>query len=242
MRTLVLLTFLAAFALLTGAATSIAYASQPSQGYVQYSVTLNSTQPSTFTVNESVTQTSQKGFDDIGLAISSTNTNLTLSRILNVSSFPEIFPYLPGINGTYSFQSHGIAISASIQNTGTSSVSFHGDNYQVTNYAISVTGTNSSSGKSGSLSGVFSSMPSGLLYSAQVKFNDTLSANVQLLATNLPLVSSTSSLSSATIGVAIVGASVFGAVALAVPALFKRAKNSSKNRNDVETKPDYWVD
>src|SRR5271157_1169914 len=101
---------------LTGLFTGIAFAAQPNQGYVKYSVSLSGgqtgLQPNSFTLNESVVPTSQKGFVDLGLLFSSSNTNLSFSRILNVTSLPQIFPYLPGINGTYSFQSHGMTISA----------------------------------------------------------------------------------------------------------------------------------
>lgn len=232
-----------ALALISGMATVAFAASTPSQGFVKYSITLSGKQigsySSSFTINESASQTSQAGFSKIGLAVSSADTNLSISKILNTSSFPEIFPYLPGINGSYSFETHGLTISANLQSSGTSSVAFEGKSYQVTNYVVSVSGTNASGGESGSLIGNISTMPTGLIYSAQLNFNGTFTAGVLLLSTDLPLVSSITTPISTTIGVAIVGASVFGAVALAVPALFKRAKNS---RNETKDKPDYWVD
>jgi uncharacterized surface anchored protein len=155
-------------ALLLLSATDIAFASQPNQGYVQYSVSLSGQAgPKTFTVNESASRTSQSGFVDLGLAISSPNTNLSFSRVLNASSLPETFPYLSGLNNeTFSFQSHGTTISLSIHDIGTSSATFNGRSYQLTNYEIAVSATNSSSGKSVSLNGTVSSVPSGLLYSA----------------------------------------------------------------------------
>src|SRR6266513_2245044 len=70
----------------------------PTQGYVEYRITLNN-QTSTlasFLLNESAQPTGQNGIVLVTANLLSTVRNFTYSRALNTSSFPEVFPYLLG--------------------------------------------------------------------------------------------------------------------------------------------------
>jgi hypothetical protein len=243
-----------------GVSANFAFAaSNPVQCYVQYRVTVNnqgdSTASRTVTVNESAKPTSQNGFIAITLALSSSKANFTYSRDVNSSSLPEVFPYLSGLaNQSFSYQVHGVSISANLVNKGAVPVSFNSKSYDATNYQVSFSAMNSSSGKSLSASGSLVSMPSGLIYSVQLLINGTTSINVQLVSTNLPLTDSPSSAN--TLGVAMVGAGVFGAAALAAPTIFKRVKHGTSAKNNIpinadetktqpengDEKPSYWVD
>ncbi len=103
-----------------------------------------------------------------------------------------------------------MTVKADFQSSGSTQIVFSGKTYQTTDYLVSITATNSSSGKLVSVTGNLSSMPSGLVYSAQFQFNNTYTASILLLSTNLPLVDDPGNTS--TIGIAIVGAGIFGAV------------------------------
>jgi hypothetical protein len=253
--------------LVVGAAsiTFVFAAPQPNSGYVQYTVTMGSqegsTIPRTLTINESVQPTSQNGFVAITLALSSNTMNFSYSRDLNSSSLPEIFPYLSGLaNQSFSYQMQGISISANIANTGTVQANFNGTSYQATNYLVSVSATNSTTGKLVSATGNLISMPSGLLYSIKLSINGlngTTQVNAQLLSTNLPLIAPPASINA--LGASMVGAGVIAAVAIAVPAVLKvkhknhpdtasntekkeTPQNSGAPESNGEDKPSYWVD
>src|SRR5437867_827190 len=71
----------------------------PTQGHVEYRITLNN-QGSTlasFLLNESAQPTGQNGIVLVTANLLSTVRNFTYSRALNTSSFPEVFPYPLGI-------------------------------------------------------------------------------------------------------------------------------------------------
>jgi hypothetical protein len=249
--------------LVVGAASNFAFATTPTSGYVQYSITVSSQGgsaiPTTIAVNESVQSTGQSGFVALTLALSSSALNFSYSRDVNSSSLPEIFPYLSGLTSqSFSYQVSGFSISASITNTGSSDVTFNGESYQVTNYQVYLSATNSTGGKSVSASGSLISMPSGLVDSAQFLINGTTSINAQLLSTNLTLTDPQSNVS--TVGVSLLVVGLFVAVAIAVPAVFKikKHRNSTNSASSDETegkqqsgdeqesgdekKPSYWVD
>lgn len=221
-------------------------ASSSTQGYVVYQVTFNKVGNQTsFVLNESSTSSNQNGFVDLTFALTSSFQNLSYSRVVNTSAAPEIFPFIPGItNQSFSYDTHGVAISAQISTAGTSSVSFNGANYAASKYLLDLSVTNSSSGKSVSATGTLLALPSGLLYSAQIQEagNSASTASFQLMSTNLPL-NDPSNASSTTEGTAMVGAGLLGAAALAIPFWkFRKKKDSAASPAGSEEKPSYWVD
>src|SRR5438876_4477999 len=85
--------------LLIGAVQGATVTIGPTQGHVEYRITLNN-QTSTlasFLLNESAQPTGQNGIVLVTANLLSTVRNFTYSRALNTSSFPEVFPYLLGI-------------------------------------------------------------------------------------------------------------------------------------------------
>lgn len=248
-KVLVLLFFVSM--LFTAGATNFAIASPgQSSGYVQYKVTIADpdfpTSPTSATVNYSVAPTGQAGFVDITLALSSAMTNFTYSKAVNSSSLPEIFPYLPGLtNQSFSYQTQGVSITANLVNAGQVTVSFNGTSYQATNYQASITASNASSAQSFSASGTVTSMPSGLINSAQLTLNQTTTINVTLLSTDL-------SLNAPPAGINVVGASLFGGAIIAVAAIaalavYRRTQQKKKSAQpqtlqENSEKPSYGVD
>lgn len=249
--------------LLFGAAFTLVSAATPTSGYVQYSITVSgqgiSNMPAAFTVNETVQPASQSGFISLTLSLSANMMNFSYSKDVNASSLPETFPYLSGLTSqSFSYQVSGFSISANIVNSGSSAVTFNGQSYQATNYQVSLSATNSTGGDSISANGNLTSLPSGLINSAQFLINGTTSINAQLLSTSLPLTSPASDVN--TVGASLLVAGVLVAIAVAVPAVFKirqhhNSTNSASTDNaeekqpsgeqqnsDDEEKPSYWVD
>ncbi len=258
--------------LMASTTLAIASAAQPDQGYVVYKITLsnNGTVTHSVTLNESSTPASQSGFLTMTLKLVSIDSSLTYSKVVNASKLPEVFPYIPAAmlnNQTFSYTKNDVSLTAHIKSAGQSQITFNGNSYQASNYAVSLTATNSSSGKSISTNGNFQIAPSGLLYSLNMQFNSTHTLQAQLLATNLPLTNSSSG-ASTSVGIAMVGAGVLGSVALAVPSFYKvrrshrksgelLAKKSGNETADKiaspdpqqssgaeaeKNKPSYWVD
>ena len=232
-----------------------------SEGYVQYGVTITGFDDhllfSDFLVNESVNPTDQPDFIDIALSLSSATTNFTYSRVVNSSSLPMIFPYLPGLtNQSFSYAMQGISISASLINTGQTPVNFNDITYQATKYLVSFSATNSS--KVISAEGKIVSMPSGLIYQIQLSFNQQSSVELTLLSTDLDLNQTQNNVNP--IGASILGGGAIIAVAIAAPTIFKKLKHNKSNHQtktnksktkqesdshpnkEDENKPSYWVD
>jgi hypothetical protein len=219
-------------------------ASSSSQGYVAYQVTLNrGGDQINFLLNESSTSTNQNGFVDLTFGLMSSLRNLTYSRVVNTSALPEIFPFIPSMtNQSFSYETHGFSINVRFSSDGASSVSFNRATYTASKYLLALSVTNSSSGQGMSATGVLLALPSGLMYSVQLQeANSGTSVSVQLVATNLPL-NDPSNTVSTTEGVAMVGAGLLGAVAIAIPWKFRKRKNSSATSEGSEKKPSYWVD
>ena len=249
MRISILLIALSIIALLS-VPSLIVFGAQPAKGYVEYNVTLSYQNNSTnFTVNESAQAASQSGLVPLTLAITSDNGNLTYSRLINVSSIPEIFPYTNGLdNQSFSYANKGGAISVHIVNTGSSSISFNGSTYQATNYKLFLSASNSS--HVFSAEGNIISMPSGLVYSLYLQVNGTTTIQAKLVSTDLSLASPSNS--STTVGVALVSAGVLGSFALAIPSAFKwrskrkhdmiRSTPNMSVEDSKKEKPPYWVD
>ena len=105
----------------------------PTQGHVEYRITLNN-QSSTlarFLLNESAQPTGQNEIVLVTANLISTLRNFTYSRALNTSSFPEVFPYLLGIsNQSLSYHTYGISLALHIVNTGNTQIAFKGQSFQ----------------------------------------------------------------------------------------------------------------
>jgi hypothetical protein len=235
--------------LLVGAVQGATITIGPTQGHVEYRVTLNhqGATVASFLLNESAQPTSQNGIVLVTANLLSTLRNVTYSRALNTSSFPEVFPYLPGIsNQSFSYHAYGISFSVHIVNTGNVPVTFNGANFQGTRYQVSASATSPSPTASFSGSGTIITMPSGLIYSLQLESIDSYSVQFQLEQTDLALVDPSNS--TLPVGIALVSLGLLGAVVFAVPSIFKQPKSKPKTTPSTpdepggEEKPSYWVD
>ena len=231
-----------------------------SAGYVQYGISITGFDDhlllEDFLVTESVSPTGQPDFNDIALSLSSDTTNFTYSKVVNSTSLPMLFPYMPRLtNQSFSYAMQGISISASLDNTGQTPVTFNDNTYQATKYLVSLSATNNS--KVVSAQGNIVSMPSGLIYSIQLSFNQQ-SVELTLISTDLELNQPQSSVDP--LGASILGGGAILAVAIAAPTIFKKIKhnkpkqqtktsqtknnqeNHENSNKEDENKPSYWVD
>lgn len=236
--------------LLVGAVQGATLTIGPTQGHVEYRVTINNqgAAVASFLLNESAQPTGQNGNVLVTANLLSTLRNATYSRALNTSSFPEIFPYLFGIsNQSFSYHAYGISLTLHVVNTGNVPIMFNGQTFQGTSYQVSASATYPSTSIAVSASGTIVTMPSGLIYSLQLESINSYSVRLQLEQTNLPLVDPSNS-SSLPIGIALVSLGLLGAVAFAVPAVFKKLKSKPEATPNTpaepgsEEKPSYWVD
>jgi hypothetical protein len=249
-------------ALLCEVGSSFALTFGPSNGYVQYKVTASGTtnffQPVSGIINESAQPTGQMGFVNLILGISSTAANLTYSRDVNITSLPEIFPYLPTVtNQSLSYQTKGISISAKLTNAGQTSITFSNATYQASKFSIAFSASNSSNALSFSGNGSILTMPSGLIDTVQLSLNQTASINATLLSTNLSLNAPAGNINP--LGASVLGVALAAAVAIAAPTIYEREKkkkheeqpredenksqeNDAKQEDKDEKKPSYWVD
>ncbi len=219
----------------------LVYASQATKNYATYSVTLtNGNYSQSFTVKESVQPSSVSGFSILTLTLAGMKENLTYSKVVNSSS-SMLFPLLPVANNqSIVYRNQNYSVSLSINRTGTSSVTFNGSSYRLTNYNFnaSLTFLNYSHK---SFNGHVSVLPSSLVYSAQIRFNQT-TLTVQLLSTNLSLdpPASNSANFGEMIAVSVVGAAV---VLLGILYGIKRISRKPETQTSPQDgKPPYWVD
>jgi hypothetical protein len=236
--------------LLIGAVQGATVTIGPTQGHVEYRITLNS-QGSTlasFLLNESAQPTGQNGIVLVTANLVSTLRNFTYSRALNTSSFPEVFPYLLGIsNQSLSYYEYGISLTLHIVNTGNTQITFNGQSFQGTIYRVAASATYASATASVSANGTIITMPSGLIYSVQLESTNSYSVQMRLEETNLALIDPSNS-SSLPIGIALVSLGLLGAAVFAVPSIFKRLKSkpsitpSTPGEPQTDEKPPYWVD
>ena len=213
----------------------------PTQGHVEYRITLNN-QTSTlasFLLNESAQPTGQNGIVLVTANLLSTVRNFTYYRALNTSSFPEVFPYLLGIsNQSLSYHAYGVSLTLHIVNTGNTQITFNGQSFQGTSYQVTA---------SVSANGTIVTMPSGLIYSVHLESINSYSVQMQLEETNLALVDPSNS-SNLPIGIALVSLGLLGAAVFAAPSIFKRLKSkpatapATSDEPGGEEKPSYWVD
>ncbi|MDG6905154.1 MAG: hypothetical protein JRN20_05135 [Nitrososphaerota archaeon] len=238
MQKIGLLLLLGMFALLSPLVIlSVAASTGGATQYATYSVTAtNSTSTYSATVNESITP-STNGMSDISLQLVTSLSNLSYSRLVN--STYAMFPILPiSGNQSFSYQTQNYSIAFTLVETGSGSATVSGAQYTTTNYDFSVSGSGHS--LQVSATGSLSVLPSGLVYSATVIANGTMSAHAQLVTTNLPL-ASTSSSSSTMQKATIAGgtsAAVFGVGAL----VFYRHHKATHLSQAGKDKPLYHVD
>jgi len=242
--------------LLLGAYSSIASGAsgsgtQPNHGYVTYQISLikagNPTE--VLVINETGQPTAQNGLVKLTFALSSNERHLTYSKVVNGSLLPEIFPYLPNMNNqSLSYSSHGIMLSAQITRSGTIQVTFDGRTYTAEKHGVSIS-VSRSAGQTYTATGNIVTMPSGLVYSAELQTYGAYALTVTLVATNLPLTNPAGT--TAMFGFALVGLGLAGAVGLAVPSVFAlvRAKTGTRNTLSIPVepsktpgKPAHWVD
>ena len=219
----------------------IVAASQTTQGYVNYQITLSSSSTtSSLTIRESVSPSSSSGFSLLTLELMGAQQNLTYSRLVN-SSFPLLFPYMiyPANNQSISYQTRNYSINLSVTQIGSSSVTFNGSSYKLTEYTFwaSVSFENSTTK---TVSGSLNTFPSSLIYSAQLAVNGT-TAEIQLLSTNLALDPQASGSMTQTEAIAMSG---IGAAGLAITAFVGVKRFGRRKHESVQsdTKPSYWVD
>ena len=227
--------------LLVGVVHSANITIGPTQGHVEYKVTIinQGAVLTSFFLNESAEPTGQNGIVLVTANLLSTLRNFTYSRSLNTSSFPEVFPYLLGIsNQSLSYHAYGVSLTLHIVNTGNTQITFNGQSFQGTSYQVTA---------SVSANGTIVTMPSGLIYSVHLESINSYSVQMQLEETNLALVDPSNS-SNLPIGIALVSLGLLGAAVFAAPSIFKRLKSkpatapATSDEPGGEEKPSYWVD
>ena len=218
----------------------------PSSGFVQYQVTVSSSVSSVVSfsavVNETAQPSTQSGIVDLTLALSSDFSNFTYSRDINSSSLPEIFPYVPvSTNQSLSYQVDGFSIQVNLVNTGQTAVVFDASSYQATNFLVSFSASTSKTSiaaTSFSGEGNVTCLPSGLIDTAQLSVNHTVSVDAKLLSTDLSINAPASNISPE--GVSLLAIALVVAIVIAVPTIFKKASNRKTNKqnqeNETETK------
>ena len=236
--------------LLVGAVHGANITIGPTQGRVEYRITLNhqSTTVASFFLNESAKPTGQNGIVLVTVNLESSARNFTYSIALNTSSFPEVFPYLLGINDqSFSYNAYGISLDLHLVNTGSAPITFNGQSFQGTSYQVTGTADYPLTTASFSANGTIITIPSGLIYSAQLGSTKAYSIQMRLEGTNLALIGPSNS-SSLPVGIALVSLGLLGAAVCAAPSIFKRLKSnpaappSSPGEPGGEEKPPYWVD
>lgn len=219
------------------------------QGYVIYRITVDSQQiqAENLILNETVQPTSQSGTVLVTMSIRSNISNVTYSSAVNSSSFPEIFPYLVGINNqSISYGAGGVFAIVHVENTGTAQLTFNSKTYEGTSYQVSIAVTSAPQGLGISGNGTIVTLPSGLIYSVQLENISGYSVDAQLLETNLSV--SVATTSSLPVGLALISIGLLGAIAFAVPSIFIRWRRKPRtapappSQPETEEKPSYWVD
>ena len=245
--TLALLLLGAYSSIVSGASGS---GTQPNHGYVTYQISLTKAgNPiEVLVINETGQPTGQNDLVKLTFALSSNERHLTYSKVVNSTFLPEIFPYLPDMNNqSLSYSSHGIMLSAQITRSGIVQVTFDGRTYTAEKHAVSIS-VSRSAGQFYSATGSIVTMPSGLVYSAELQTYEAYALTVTLVGTNLPLTNASGT--TTMFGFALVGLGLAGAVGLAVPSVFAlvRAKTVTRNTLSIPEpsktldKPSHWVD
>src|SRR2546428_13850270 len=177
-----ILSTLAAVTLVAGLVGAVSAATP---GFAAYTVQFSTHGVSkSFTVNESVTQTTKPALDRLFLSVTSPSSNFTYSKFVNSSLM--IQPFLPAVtNQTFSFGSNKTSVSIKLTQNGTAPLTFQGSAYTLTSYAFSA--HFSARNRTGSAQGTLHTFPSGLVYSVREDFDGTSTLLITLTATSLPL-------------------------------------------------------
>jgi hypothetical protein len=220
-----------AFVLLVGSSGA---AAQASKGFATYKVSVNSPLGEhSAIINETVDSSAKAGYSDLILQFIGGEQNLTYSKLVNSSE--SLFPYLPSVaNQTFEY-ANGTAykIRVNVSASGTTTVTFKGNQYTLS--VLTVTASVSFGNRSIDAKGTVETFPTTLVYSASVG-NSTYGIQAVLLATDLPLVPSSSQMTTA----AYVGAgATIGAVAIGGTFLLRRREKKADKHGE---KPLHWVD
>src|SRR2546427_8156635 len=129
-----ILSTLAAVTLVPGL---VGAASAATRGFAVYTVQFPTHGVSkSFTVNESVTQTTKPALDRLFLSVTSPSSNFTYSKFENSSLM--IHPFLPAVtNQTLSFGTNKTSISIKLTQNGTAPLAFQGKSYTLASYVFS---------------------------------------------------------------------------------------------------------
>jgi LPXTG-motif cell wall-anchored protein len=212
---------------------SSAAAAQPVRGFAAYKISLSSPMGQrSLLLNESSSPSDKAGFSDLVLQLIGTQQNLSYSRLVNASE--DFLPYLPSVAPqSLDYKGTGYSLQANVTAPGTADVTFDGSQYTMNVMAISFAA--SYGNRSIEANGTVETFPSSLVYSVSVG-SGFVRVDVTLQATDLPLTSPDSQVSSTTY----VGAGVgMGAAALGGVFLIRRRERKAKQ---PEEKPLHWVD
>ncbi|MDG6898984.1 MAG: hypothetical protein JRN12_02450 [Nitrososphaerota archaeon] len=213
--------------------SSSAAATQES-GFVTYKVTLTGASGQhVLIVNETAGPAVEAGFSDLTVELTAGQQNLTYSKLVNSTS--SLLPYLSTLSSQAFSYTNGTSrgFSANFSVVGTTTVTFHGSQYTLTEYSFSTSG--SYGNRSLSVNGTLETFPSSLVYSAAVSLGN-VSVQAVIQDTDLQLAQSSATSPSATAVGAGIGVSGFALAA----ALFVRRRDR-KSRSQRE-KPLHWVD
>ena len=214
--------------------TPISAASQ--NGYLAYNVNVTTAKYSySAMVNETISPSAKSGFSDLSLALTSSMSNYSMSKLVN-SSY-AIFPYLPvSENFSFSHQLRNYTLSVSLVKTGSGSATVSGSTYSTTLYNFTLSAEKNDTTKT--FTGQIATLPSGLVYSLTAS-GAKFSINAQLASTNLALNSNSGS---STTTLAIVGGTGTLAAGVGAFALFMKRKDRVAKSEDNNSKPLYHVD
>jgi hypothetical protein len=218
----------------------IVVAAGSNQGFVVYQVAVTNSQQTnrSFVINETVVPSAKSGFSIVSLALIDSSWNVTFSKLLNTSAFPELLPFIPAVsNQSFSYSRGGYTVNVHFANIGRAPITFDGVSYTGNNYSLVVTVTNST--MRSTFHGAFLTTPSGLLYSATLSGESGSMVNVKLESTNLSITDSTAATSVE--GATIISVGLVGAAALAVP-FWKFSRKRNVVQRPTEEKPSHWVD
>jgi hypothetical protein len=222
-------------ALLLLLATPVVIASQPSRGFAAYTVTetLPTGQRSAL-VNESLSPSGKAGFSTLVLQLTSTEQNLTYSRLVNAST--SLLPYLPSLPAQPFDYSNGTRykVQVNFSSTGTAALSLGGTKYTLSVYSITAIGFYGN--RTVNLRATVETFPSALVYSVNGSMGGKGQFKALLQATDLPLVEPPPQMATTTY----VGAGIgVGGLALAAGFMVRRRQHHARTQ---EQKPIHWVD
>jgi len=217
-----------------------------------------------YTVTETVSPGSNASIDTLLLAVAGGAGNFSYSRSINSSTLVQ--PFLPAIaNQSFTYGANGTSVAATIARNGTVPLTFQGKSYSLASYAYSlelsftmpslgglnITGLGPMSGllqgqissalpssnQTTKLTGSILAFPSGLVYSVAGSVPGLASFSITLLSTTLPLNAGAASAATQVASIGIGAGAIVSALALGMGVRHRRQK-----QENVERRPDHWVD